>query len=90
MADPEDLPLERALPVRDRDPEPVAEGEHELGRVDALRRANRGHDRRAILVGREELEAHRLGTLAAGTAEPDVPVEDGLEARLEQETERDV
>src|SRR5436190_6052455 len=37
VADPEDLPFERALTVSDRDPEPVAEGEHELGRIDAQR-----------------------------------------------------
>src|SRR5262249_58185607 len=83
VTDPEDLSLERALPVRDRDPEPVTQSQDELGGVDALGRANRGHDRRAVLVGGEKLEAHRLCALAAGAAEPYMAVEDRVEPCVE-------
>src|SRR5262249_52130079 len=78
VADAEDLPLERALTARERDAEAVAQREHELARVDAVGRTDRGHDRRPVLVWREELEAHRLHAFAAGTAEPDVALEDGV------------
>ena len=53
-------------------------------------REDRGDDSGAVLVGREELETHRLGTLAAGTAEPDVAVERGLEPLVQQEPKRNV
>src|SRR5438093_5650946 len=56
----EDLSLELALPVRDRHAEAVAQPPDDLAGLDSLRRTYRGHDRAAILVGREELEAHRL------------------------------
>src|SRR6266513_4879659 len=78
VADPKDLPLEGGLAVRDRDPEPVAQAADELRRVDPVGRANCRHDRRAIIVGREELEPHRLRALAAGAPESAVPVEAGL------------
>ena len=52
--------------------------------------AHGGDDGAAVLVGREELEAHRLRARAAGAAETDVPVERSLEAFLEQQPERDV
>ena len=90
MADPEEAVLQVAVAAGDGDAVPVAEGEPQLGRVDALRREDPGDDRRAVLVGREQLEAHRLRALAAGAAEPDVAVERRLEPLLEQQPERDV
>src|SRR4029453_17350096 len=83
VPDAEDLALERALAGGERDSEPVAEIEQELGAVDRLRDADSRHYGRRIVVGREELEAHRLHALATGTTEPDVLVEGGLEAALE-------
>src|SRR5205085_2755306 len=64
VADAEDLALEVALAVRDRDPEAVAEGSHKVGTVEALRHPHRSDDRRRVVVRREELEAHRLAALA--------------------------
>ena len=90
VADPEEAVLQVAVPAGDGDPEAVAEGEPELLRVDALGREDPGDDGRAVLVGREELEAHRLRALTTGAAEPDVPVERRFQALLEQEPERDV
>src|ERR1051326_2623318 len=90
MADPEDLSPERPLAAGERDAVPVAEGPDELDRVDAVRRPDGGHDRGSILVRREELETHRLRTLAAGATEPDVALERGLETRVEDHPERDV
>ena len=55
-----------------------------------VRRAHRGHDGAPVLVGREELEAHRLHARARGAAEADVPLERRLEPFLEQQAERDV
>ena len=43
-----------------------------------------------VLVGREELEAHRLHAGAAGAAEPSVAVERRLEALVEEDPERGV
>ena len=62
----------------------------ELARVDLLRDADGGDDGRAVLVGREELEPHRLDPFAARAAEAEVPLERRLEALLEDEAERDV
>ena len=90
VAEPEDLPLQLALAVRDRDPEAVADAPDDVAGVDARRRADRGHDRAPVLVRREELEAERLHARARGAAEPDVPVERSLQSLLEQEVERDV
>ena len=80
------------LPVRagDGDAEAVAKLEHELLRVDAVGREDRGDDRRALLVRREQLEPHRLRALAAGAAERSMARERCLEPLLEQEAERDV
>ena len=78
------------MAVRDRDPETVAEASDELGRVDPVRRPDRGDDRRAVVVGREELEPHRLCALAARAPETDVSVEHGLEAGIEQHAKGDV
>ena len=54
------LPFSCALAVGDRDAEAVAERRDDSPRVDALGRADRGDDGRAVVVRREELEAHRL------------------------------
>jgi len=64
--------------VRDRDPEPVAQAADELRRVDPSGARIAVDDRRAIIVGREELEPHRLRALAAGAPGRMWPVEDGL------------
>ena len=90
VAEPEDLALQVALPARDRDAEAVAQALDDVVGVDALGRADGGDDGAAVLVGREELEAHRLRAGAARAAEPDVPLERGVEALLEQQPERDV
>ncbi len=90
VAEPEDLALQRALAVRDRDAEPVAEGADELGRVDSVGRTDGGDDGAPVLVRGEELEAERLHSRARGAAEPDVTLEDGVETLLGDETERDV
>ena len=84
VAEAEDLALQRALAVRDRDPEAVAEAVDELGRVDSVRRADGGDDGAAVLVRGEELEAERLRARARGAAEPDVALEDGVETLLER------
>ncbi len=84
------FPEQVALPVRDRHPEAVAQPLDDVARVDALGRAHRGDDRAAILVGREELEAHRLGAGARGASEPHVPLEHRVEPFVEQQAERDV
>ena len=90
VADAEDLPLQRPLARRERDAVAVAQQEQELAGVDAFGRADGGHDRGAVVVGREELEAHRLDPLAAGAAEANVALERRLETLLEQQAERDV
>ena len=61
----------------------VTEREHELLRVRVLRRQDRGDDRRALVVGREQLEAHRLRALAAGAPERGVARERVLEPFVE-------
>ena len=68
VADPEDLALEARLAGRERDAEAVAQAEHELAGVDAFGRVDRGHDGGGVLVGREQLQAHRLG--AGAVARP--------------------
>ena len=90
VADAEDLALDRALAARERDAEPVAQRLEKLGAVDSGRHLDRGHDGRAVVVGREELEPHRLRSLAAGAAEANVAFEGSFEAVLEQQPERDV
>ena len=64
--------------------------QQELTCVDSLRRAHGRHDRGGVVVGREELEPHRLDPLAAGAAEADVVLESSLEPAVEQHAERDV
>src|SRR6185437_1685523 len=90
VADPEDLPFQDTLAVRDRNPEPVAQAADELRRIDPVGRADCRYYRRTVVVGREELEAHRLGALAAGAAEADVALEDGVESLIEQDPKCDV
>ena len=58
--------------------------------VDALGRAGGGDHRGGVVVGREELEAHRLDPGARRAAEPDVPLERRLEAVVEDHPERHV
>src|SRR5215211_2393404 len=65
VADPEDLPLERTLARCEHDPVPVAKRLHELRGVDAVGCLYRRHHGGAVVVGREELEAHRLRSGAA-------------------------
>src|SRR4029079_17249022 len=76
----EDLAFEWALAGRERDPEAVAQVEQKLRTVYRFGDADGRHDRRAVVVGREELQPHRLNTFAAGAAEPDVLAEGGFEA----------
>ena len=90
VADAEDLPLQRPLAGRERDAVSIAQQEQQLAGVDALGRADGGHDRGAVVVGREELEPHGLDPFAAGAAESNVMLERRLETLFEQEAERDV
>ena len=90
VAEAEDLPLQLALAVGDRDPEAVADAADDVAGVDAGRRANRRHDGAPILVRREQLEPERLHARPRRPAEPDVAVERSLQTLLEQEVERDV
>src|SRR5439155_25912823 len=87
VPDSEDLALQRALAGGERDPEPVAEIEEELRAVDGLGAPNGRDNGGTVVVGREELEAHRPHPCAARTAEPDVVLEDGIQTSLEQEAE---
>ena len=90
VAEAEDLALELALPAGDRHAEAVAQRLDDVAGVDALGRANRRDDGAPVLVGREELEPHRLDARAGSAAEPHVPLERRLEPFLEQQAERDV
>src|SRR5579884_498885 len=90
VADPEDLPLQAALPGRQRDAVAVAQVAEELGAVDAVGDAHRGDDRRGVVVGREELEPHRLHPGPGGPPEPHVLFEARLEPGVEQHPEGDV
>ena len=90
VPDPEDLPLEMLLAGRERDAVPVAQMEQQLVAVDSVRRANGGHDSGRVVVGREELEPHRLHPGARGAAEANVPFEARLERVVEDQPERDV
>ena len=90
VPDAEDLPLQLALARRERDAVAVAQQEQELAGVDSFRRAHGRHDRRGVVVGREQLEPHRLDPLAARAPEADVALERGLEPALEDHPERDV
>ena len=82
--------LEGALARRERDAVPLAQVAQQRGAVDALGRADRGDDRGGVVVGREQLEPHRLDAGARRAAEPDVALERGLEAVVEDHPERDV
>ena len=74
----------------DGDPETHTKREDELASVDAGRGEDRGDDRRPLLVRGEELEAHRLYSLATGPAQRGVASECDLEPLLEKQPERDV
>ena len=87
---PEDLALSSPWPLAIVIPKRSRSVPTTILRVDPVRRANCRDDCRALLVRREELEAHRLRALAAGAAEPDMAVVARLEALLEQQAERDV
>ena len=84
------FPFRCALARRERDAVAVAQVQQQLVAVDALRRADRGDDGRGVVVGREELEAHRLDAGARRAAEAHVALERGLEAVVEDQAERDV
>src|SRR5205823_1238791 len=71
VADAEDLPLQRALPRRERDAVAVAQCAQEVAGVDALGGVDGGDDCGGVVVGREKLEPHRLDALAARAAETD-------------------
>ncbi len=58
--------------------------------VDSVRGQDRRDDGGAVLVGREQLEAHRLRTLPARAAERCVPGKRGLQALVEEHPERRV
>src|SRR5256714_15520807 len=90
VADAEDLAFQLPLPVRDRDPEATVERRDDLGRVDAVGRADRRHHGRALLVGGKQLQPHRLRAFAAGATQAGVPVERGFEPLIEEQPERDV
>ncbi len=84
------FPFSCALAGRERHAVPVAEMAQELVAVDPVRAAHRGDDGGAVVVGREELEAHRLDPRAGGAAEADVACERGFEPVGEDQAERDV
>src|ERR687898_845968 len=69
VADPEDRALQLALSARDRDAVPLPQRERQLAGIHPVRHPRGSHDRRAVLVRREELEPHRLDPGAAGAAE---------------------
>src|SRR6478736_717825 len=90
VPDAKDLPLQVRLTRRERHAVTVAQVQQELVCVDAIRRAHGGDDGCRVVVGREELEPHRLDPGPGGAAEPYVPLERCLEAVLEQQAERDL
>jgi hypothetical protein len=90
MADPEDQAFQLALAAGNRDAVAVAERHREVRRVQPIRHPHSRHDRRTILVGREELEAHRLDPGAAGAPEPDMALERIVQAAVEEESKRHV
>ena len=90
VPDPEHPRAELAVRPRDRDPEPVAELEHELSGIHSVGGEDRRDDGRSLLVRREELQAHRLDALAAGAAERGVTSERALHALLEEHAQRHV
>ena len=69
VPDPEEPVDDVAVAARDRDPVPVAQRQPELDGVDPRRRQDPGQHRGAVVVGRVELEPHRLRARAAGPAD---------------------
>ena len=68
----------------------VAQVKQQLVGVDALGCADRGDDGCAVVVGREQLEPHRLHAGARCAAEAHVALERRLETVVEDQPERDV
>ena len=90
VPDPEDLPLQVLLARGECDAVSVAEMQQQLVTVDAVRRSDGGHDGGRVVVGREELEPHRLHSGAGGAAQANVPFEPCFERVVEDQSERDV
>ncbi len=90
MADAEHPRSELSVRACDGDAEAVAQLQHELLRVDAVGRENRGDDCGSLLVGREELEPHRLHALAARAPERRMARVRRVESLLQEESERGV
>ena len=88
VSDAEHPRPELSVASGDRDPEALPEGEDELAGVDAVRGEDRRDDRRPLLVGREQRQAHRLRPFPAGTSERCVTCERCLESLVEQQLER--
>ena len=90
VADAKDLALQVRLPRRECDAVPVAQVREQLVAVDPVRRPHRSDDGRAVVVGREELEPHRLDACARRATEPHVTLERSVEPVAEDEPEGDV
>ena len=88
VSDPEEPRHELAVTARDRDPVPVTQRKAKRDGVDPVRRERAGQHRGAVVVGRVQLEAHRLDPCAAGAAERAMAGERRLEPVGEHEPER--
>src|SRR6185437_8098862 len=75
VADAEDLPLQMLLAGGERDAVAVAQVPEELVGVDPVRRTDGRDDGRRVVVGREQLETHRLDAGAGRTTEADMTLE---------------
>jgi len=84
VADAEDLSLQAPLTGRERDAVTITQVTEELGAVNPIGHAGHGNDGRRILVGREELDSHRLETGPGRTTEAHVTLEGRIEAALDQ------
>src|SRR3989442_11149074 len=88
VADAEALAPPLALAADQLDAEPVAQIEQEGGHVEPVRSPDGRDDGGAVLVGRSKLEPHRLDSGTRRSAEPQVALERGLEALVEDQPER--
>ena len=79
MPDPEQPVDHVTVAAGDGDPEPIPEREPERDGVDPRRGEDGGQHRCGVVVRRVELESHRPGAGAAGSAEGDVTGEDVLQ-----------
>src|SRR2546430_4562373 len=61
----------------------------DLRRVDAVGCTNRRHDGRSLFIRGEQLEAHRLRTLAACSPEPCVTIERRPQPFVQEQPETD-